>query len=110
MTQRPSHEQLRVLTLMCAASSPDIAYYRGGFWGTPGQAVVGPFEAPIRWHTSTQTLRGLEKKGWVIRVRGTGPRGLATLEKRRLTDLGRQTAAKYAIVAGSVKPVVVEGT
>lgn len=106
MTQRPSTEQLRVLILL-ASGTGDIAYYQGGFWAPPGLKAA-PFKPPIGWHAVIQTVRGLEKKGWVSAVPGTTYRKCPGLEHRRLTDLGRQVALKYVTLPSRTKPVVIE--
>lgn len=106
MTQRPSVEQLRVLTLLNAAPDGRLDYYRGGFWGPPGQKTVGPHDAPEKWWTSTQTVRGMQRKGWLVPVPGTEYKGYPDLCARYLTAEGRTVASKYLLASGSVKPVV----
>jgi hypothetical protein len=105
MTQRPSFEQLRVLTLLRLNPEGKLVYYKGGFWGEPGQKLSSS-GAPVHWWTGTQTVRGMQNKGWLIENPGTGYNGYPTLCERQLTPAGRAASEKYTVESDKLKPVV----
>lgn len=92
--KKPSPEQAFVLAKL-AASNGQIAYYRGGFWSTPGQqtSVTG---APSDWHTTKGTVEAMERRGWLTKL-PTGsnydPARYPGLNDRTLTDAGRALVA-----------------
>jgi len=61
---RPTPEQRKVLEMLEISPYPVIAYYKGGYWASPNQAV-STTGRPLEWHVSAHTVKAMEAKGWL---------------------------------------------
>lgn len=95
----PSPEQLTVLRHMALDPACRLIRLPGGFWTTPSTPIKGKstgsrFYAPTdipEWSTTVQTVRAMEKRGWVRRT-NTHPEEWR--DEREMTEAGRAQAPK----------------
>lgn len=106
-TKKPTTEQIFVLRKLAAdyheASKPShlggrIAYYRGGFWASPGQEVRHKLidRVPNDWYTSRQTVDAMERRGWLRRLDTSSNydiKKFPDLPDRQITTEGLEVAA-----------------
>jgi hypothetical protein len=70
-TVKPSPEQIETLRAMAEHSTGRIERVPGGWWAIPGYSMVdrlGVGSSPSGWSTAVQTIRALERRGWVQRA------------------------------------------
>jgi hypothetical protein len=91
----PSPEQLGVLQKLLTSPRHRIVRLPGGFWTTPDDPMGGRVLALGRfdnggstpsWHTGTQTVRAMERRGWLQR---TNTYAEEWRDDRELTEAGR---------------------
>lgn len=90
----PSAEQLATLRRMSQDPAGRLIRLSGGFWTTPSTPIKGKstgsrFYAPTdipEWNTTVQTVRAMEKRGW---VRRTNTHAEEWRDEREMTDEGR---------------------
>jgi hypothetical protein len=92
--KKPTPEQARVLAQL-AKTDGKIAYYKGGYWTSPGQAHSDDAFQRFPWHTSKGTVEAMERRGWLAKL-DTGsnydPMRFPGLNDRVLTNAGRALA------------------
>jgi len=95
--KKPSVEQIFVLRKLATdfhANGPaagKIAYYKGGYWSTPGQEVSLNL-MPKDWHTTRPSVEAMERAHWLRRLDTSSNYDIKlfpALPDHQITPLGR---------------------